>query len=115
MATKGRGEATYRKLLAEGEARGWSMREVSRRSGIPYWTLVGWKRRLSTDRQAPSASTVLPVTVVDTPPQPEDHRDDGESRVVLHLRASGHRLVLPAALSPEDLARVVRALESSGC
>lgn len=29
-----------------------------------------------TDRQAPSASTVLPVTVVDTPPQPEDDRDD---------------------------------------
>jgi hypothetical protein len=110
VATQGRGEATYRKLLTEGKAQGWTVREVARRSGIPYWTLVGWSRRLAREREREQPS-VLPVTVVAS--EPLAREVDGEC-AVLHLR-SGHRLVLPPRLTVADLARLVRAVESSGC
>lgn len=108
MTTRGRGEETYRRLLTEGKARGWTLREVARRSGIPYWTLVGWSRRLGREREQPA---VLPVTVVAS--EPLAREGDGEC-AVLHLR-SGHRLVLPPRLTVADLARLARAVESSGC
>lgn len=115
MATQGRGEEAYRRLLSEDRARGWSVREIARRSGVPYWTLIGWSRRLRKREDLPLPA-VLPVTVVDAASQPVVDHDDEESCVsaVLHLRG-GRRLVLPPTLSTEDLARLVRALESPGC
>lgn len=107
MATQGRGEATYRKILAEGREKGWNMREIARRSGIPYWTLVGWKRRLRDDLPA-----VLPVTVVDVGPV-SSAPDDSSDRAVLLLRG-GRRLLLPP-LSPDEIAQFVRALETPEC
>lgn len=108
MATQGRGEATYRKLLTEGKAQGWTVREVARRSGIPYWTLVGWSRRLGREREQPA---VLPVTVVASEPLA---REEDSGCAVLYLRG-GRRLVLPPRLTVADLARLVRAVESNGC
>lgn len=109
MATQGRGEETYRRLLTDGRARGWSVREIARRSGVPYWTLVGWSRRLrkAEDLALPA---VLPVTVLDAVARPAEQ----EVGAVLHLRG-GRRLVLPSTMSTEDLARLVRALESPEC
>jgi len=113
MATQGRGEETYRRLLTDGRARGWSVREIARRSGVPYWTLVGWSRRLrkAEDLALPA---VLPVTVFDAVARPAEHDDEQEVGAVLHLRG-GRRLVLPSTMSTEDLARLVRALESPEC
>ena len=112
MATQGRGEATYRRVLAEGKARGWNLREIARRSRIPYWTLVGWSRRFGRETEQPA---ILPVTVVDVEPSTGQVAQEVDARAELHLRVSGHRLVLPARLTAADLARLVRALESPRC
>lgn len=115
----GRDPATYRKLIAEQEARGWSMRELARRSGIPYWTLMGWKRRLraqTVKAERPAVAkppAIMPVTVVEpVAPKPRAARGDDASRAVVELRG-GVRLLLPATMSPEDLARLALALEAA--
>lgn len=105
-----RSEATYRRLLTQHAESDLSLREFARRSGVSYWTLLRWRKLLEdADEEAPA---LVPVHVVRSSPAPPAQASTG---AVLELHRSGHRVLLPASLSPEDLARIVAALEQPAC
>lgn len=96
-----------RSWLSRRERGGWSWAELSRRSGVPVWTLRWWQRRL---RRAPgpvartTADTFVAVDIVTS-------RDTTPIEVVTR---SGRRVTVPPGFDEEHLARLLRALDA-GC
>ncbi len=97
------------KLLSRRERHGWSWSELSRRSGLPVWKLQWWRRRLASKRPARrtrrSKGSFLPVRVVE--PRPTA----GPSVEI--ITPLGYRIVVPGDVDPEQLRRVVKALDPS--
>lgn len=96
-----------KRLLAKRERHGWSWAELSRRSGLPEWKLQWWRRRLTSKRgsgrRSGTKKAFVPVRVVE--------RRSGAGASVEILTPSGYRIVVPGDVSPEQLSRVVKALE----
>ena len=96
-----------RRLLARRERHGWSLAELSRRSGLPAWKLSWWHRRLAKKRPAcTSARAFVPVKIVDSPPK--------DLTPLEVITASGVRILVPVEFDPNHLRRVLKALDS-GC
>ncbi len=96
-----------RSVLAKRDRHGWSLAELSRRSGLPVWKLRWWQRRLARKRPARrSKGAFLPVQVVESPPV-------SCSRLEV-ITPSGVRIVVSAGFDTEHLKRVIKAVES-GC
>ncbi len=93
-------------LLSRRDRHGWSWAELSRRSGLPVWTLRWWSRRLVT-QSAPRRSVrgFVRVRVVEPP------RADGSPLEV--ITSSGVRILVGPRFDPEHLRRVIRALEAA--
>ena len=95
-----------RRLLARRERHGWSLAELSRRSGLPAWKLRWWRRRLAKKSPARTAArTFVPVKIVDSP--------KGLTPLEV-VTASGVRILVPAEFDPGHLRSVLKALER-GC
>jgi hypothetical protein len=94
-------------LLARRDRHGWSWAELSRRSGLPVWTLRWWRRRLAS-KPAPRRPVrgFVRVRVVEPP------RADGSPLEV--ITSSGVRVLVGPRFDAEHLSQVIRALES-GC
>ena len=97
-----RGRAAYEQLLAEREREGWTLAELSRRSGVPESTLQRWGRRLRSERALVPQPFVEVVAVEE--PSPADQ--------VEVLLCSGRTLYLPARRPFPGLADLVTLLES---
>jgi hypothetical protein len=92
--------------LARRERQGWNWAELSRRSGVPVWTLRWWSRRKPKSRSGRRpAGAFLAVTVAD-----EASREPVAIEVVT---SSGWCLRVAPGFDPEHLRHVLRALEPS--
>jgi hypothetical protein len=93
-------------LLAQGERHGWSCAEMSRRSGVPAWTVRWWaqRRKKSTARRQ-SPRPFVAVELIDSKPQ---------ETFLEVITPSGFRVRVAPDVDLEHLQRVIRALEP-GC
>jgi hypothetical protein len=90
--------------LARRERQGWNWAELSRRSGVPVWTLRWWSRRKPKSRSGRrSASAFVAVAVAE-----EASREPVPIEVVT---TSGWRVRVPPGFDREHLRRVLGALE----
>ena len=94
--------------LSRGEHEGWSLAELSRRSGQPTWKLRWWQKRFERTRRGVSRSGRAFVAVEVTEPKP----DAGAAIEVTTL--SGYRLQVPREFDAAHLRRVLETLER-GC
>jgi len=96
-----------RSWLSRRERGGWSWAELSRRSGVPVWTLRWWQRRL---RRAPgpaartAADTFVAVDIVTL---------TGTTPIEVMTR-SGCRVTVPRGFDEQHLARLLQVLDA-GC
>jgi hypothetical protein len=90
-------------LLAEGERHGWSCAEMSRRSGVPAWTVRWWaQRRKKTRARRRSSRPFIAVDLINSKP--------AETFLEV-ITPSGLRVRVPPDADLEHLRRVIRALE----
>jgi hypothetical protein len=92
--------------LSRRERGGWSLAELSRRSGHPAWKLRWWQKRFGRTQaaEAPGRAFVA-LEITDTTPS---------IPVTLEVTTpSGHRVSVPMGFDPEHLRRLLRALEAS--
>ena len=112
-------EELYRALLAEQEACGLSLAEVSRQTGIPVTTLSWWRKRLGSSRGSTSSAPVrvgddegaislLPVAVSANGGEPAP--PPGVIEVSL---PGGAAVRVPAVFEDDVLRRVVGILTES--
>ena len=97
-----RGRAEYERLLAERDREGWTLAELSRRSGVPESTLQRWSRRLRREHALVPQPFIEVVAVEEAPPTEQ----------VEVLLCSGRTLYLPARRPFPGLADLVTLLES---
>jgi len=97
-----RGRSEYERLLAERDRKGWTLAELSRRSGVPESTLQRWSRRLRSERAHVAQPFVEVVAVEEALPADQ----------VEVLLCSGRMLYLPARRPFPGLADLVTLLES---
>jgi len=97
-----RGRAAYERLLAERDREGWSLPELSQRSGVPESTLQRWHRRLRRERELAPHPFVEIVAVQEPAPT---------ERVEVVLRC-GRTIVLPPCRPFRGLGELVTLLES---
>ena len=108
-ATRGPGVAYYRKLIAEQEVSGQSVRAFAEERGISVWTLYEWRARLGMSRRrrprarADNAVEFVGVDVVG------GMAGSGGFEVEL---PNGVRVRAPRELAVEAVADLVRALRS---
>ncbi len=94
-------ESYHRTLLREQARSGQSVRGFAATRGLSAATLYSWRRRLGLTR----GRRLIEVAITDSPPRP--------SRGGLVLQLFGrHRLELPADVSDDELARLLRVLSS---
>lgn len=95
-----------KRLLSRRDRHGWSWAELSRRSGLPVWTLRWWSRRLASKAaRRRSVRGFVRVRVVEPP------RADGSPLEV--VMPSGLRVLVGPHFDAEHLRRVIRALEAA--
>jgi hypothetical protein len=106
MRTSKRREEIER-LLERRDREGLTYAEVARIAGIRPSTVTTWAWRLRREGRRPARRSGRQsfVEIV-----PRDCERDG-ARVEIELR-SGRRVIVPAEVGPEQLTRIVRALES---
>ena len=97
-----RGRAVYERLLSERDREGWSLPELSRRSGVPASTLQRWHRRLQRERALAPRPFVEVVAVAEPVPS---------EPIEVRLR-SGRSVLLPPRRPFEGLGELVALLES---
>lgn len=93
--------------LSRREREGWSWAELSRRSGLPVWTLRWWGRRLArrpASSRARSSESFVAVELV-VPPSAQS---------IEVVTRSGHRVSVPSGFDEEHLIRLLRVLDV-GC
>ena len=91
-------------LLARRIRRSWSWAELSRRSGVPLWTLRWWQKRFArTDPSQDRTATFVPVHIV-APPPPTDAPFE-------LITPSGFRIRIPAGFAADELSRLVKVLD----
>jgi len=89
--------------LARRERRGWSWAQLSRRSGVPVWTLRWWSRRKpkSSSGRRPAGAFVAVAVTEAGPPEPV---------AIEVVTPAGWRLRVAPGFDPEHLRQVLRAL-----
>jgi hypothetical protein len=96
-----------RSWLSRRERGGWSWAELSRRSGVPVWTLRWWQRRLrraSGPGARAAADTFVAVDIVTL---------TGTTPIEVMTR-SGRRVTVPRGFDEQHLARLLQVLDA-GC
>jgi len=89
--------------LAQRERRGWSWAELSRRSGVPVWTLRWWAGR---GRRSPASRRPRGAFVAVAVREPTQ-----AAAAIEVISPTGWRLRVSADVDSEHLRRVLRALE----
>ncbi len=101
-------EAAWRDRVTRWRASGLNVRDFCRREGLSEPSFYSWRRALAerdADAVAPDAPAFVPVHVRADPAPPA-------LEVVLR---SGHLLRVPRGFDPDQLRRVVAALEAAPC
>lgn len=106
----GRGEVYYRRLLAEQEASGRSVRAFAMERGLSPWTLYGWRGKLGRSRRrirseigARQEAGFIAVDVVGGTPATSDFEVELADGVIVRV---------PRDTAFERLVELVRALRS---
>ena len=94
--------------LSRGKREGWSLAEISQRSGHPTWKLRWWQKRFERTRRGVGRSGRAFVAVEVADPKP----DAGAAIEV--TTPSGYRLQVPREFDTAHLRRVLEVLER-GC
>lgn len=113
-------EGRWRRLLAEQDRSGLSVRDFAEQRGLSRWSLYSWRQRLGLSqrrrdrreipRRGPSAGgELVPVEVIDAV---EPAAVEPEHGFHVELR-EGARIHVPPRFESEDLARLVAVLRSS--
>lgn len=113
-------EDRWRRLLAEHERSGLSVRQFAEERSLSAWSLYAWRQRLGLSRRRATrrsgrqgkqdrAAELVPVRVIDAVDDPL-----AEARSGFHVELrEGARIHVPAGFQSEDLARLVAVLRSS--
>lgn len=113
-------EDRWRRLLAEHERSGLSVRQFAEERGVSAWSLYGWRHRLGLSRhrevrrgrrrgKKDGAAELVPVQVVGAAADPGAEARGGFD---VELR-EGARIHVPAGFQSEDLVRLLAVLRSS--
>ena len=94
--------------LSRREHEGWSLAELSRRSGHPTWKLRWWQKRLERTRDAERPAARAFVAVEVTEPTP------AATAALEVTTPSGYRVHVPRDFDAVHLQRVLEAL-ARGC
>ena len=95
-------EARCRALLDEHAASGLSLKRFAASKGIPYTTLISWRKKLRDRDSAPTPPQLLPVKLIDRP---------AEAAFDLSL-PGGRTLRIPPRFSPDALDRLLAVLDA---
>ena len=94
---------------------GLPMAAYARRSGIPVWRLIWWRKRLAqpaTDHNSAARTQFLPVTIR----QAETSRTLDNSGATIDILLGDDRLVrISDGFNAATLARIIETLERSSC
>jgi hypothetical protein len=113
-------EERWRRLLAEQEGSGLSVRQFAEERGLSAWSMYGWRQRLGLSRRrsgprqqhrskASGAGEIVPVQLVDATEAPSCAPASG---FYVELR-DGARIHVPPGFQSAELARLLAVLRSS--
>ena len=114
-------EARWRRLIAEQERSGRSVREFAEEKGVSAWSLYGWRSRLGIVR-GPKRSERRAVRVHDATSDAElvavdvvGGGSDGvvEAQRLLEVEVGDVRIRVPRGFDAEELGRLVSVLRAS--
>lgn len=95
-------EARYRALLDEHADSGLSLKQFAARKGIPYTTLISWRKKLRDQTSTPATPPqLLPVKLIDRP---------ADAAFDLQL-PGGRTLRIPPRFCPDALDRLLAVLD----
>ncbi len=110
-APRSRGEAFWRRTLAEQRHSGLTQLEFCRRHDLPRSTFQRWRRRLEKSCAAAAEPEPPEFVSVEIRPQPEPAEPSDGFELIFQ---SGLRLKLPRRVEGQALVEVLRALEVTG-